>query len=282
MQSRGGDAMNWSSFIVELYRRLADDEVTALSAQLTYYLLLAFFPFLFFIITLLSYTPLASDILLNHLSQILPREAYLQVSNIINETVLARSQTLLSIGMLGTLWAASNGMNAIIHGINKAYFEKETRPFWKVRGISILFTLALTIVIMLSIALLVFGQQLGKALFMFLGASHLFAQFWTIFRYVIPLTAMLIVFMFFYIISPDRRVGIREVLPGTIFTSVGWIIISWMFSLYVDQFAHYTYIYGSLGGIIILLLWMYISSIILLTGGELNALIYANKHNTED
>lgn len=259
--------------IKHLYHRFKEDEVTALAAQLTYYLVLAFFPFLIFLLTLLSYAPLVSDLPLRQLSSLLPWEAYIQVEGIIEETIRARSQTLLSIGMIITLWAASNGVNAIIHGINKAYFEKETRPFWKVRGLSILFTLGLALVILFAFFMLVFGRMVGEALFAWLGADHYFAQIWRPIRYLIPFITMLAVFIAFYRFSPNRRLQFREVLPGAIFASIGWIISSLVFAWYVDHFTNYTRIYGSLGGIVILLIWLYLSSIIILLGGELNAVL---------
>lgn len=259
----------------ELYRRFQDDEVTALGAQLTYYLVLAFFPFLVFIITLLSYTTIPDSLALslNSLARFLPTQAYAEVQNIVLETLNARSQTLLSLGMIFTLWAASNGVNAIIRGINKAYGEKETRPFWKVRGIALFFTIALALVILFALVMLVLGQIMAHALFKSLGATHLFTQAWLIIRYLFPLAVMLIVFISFYKFSANRQLSLKEVLPGALFTTIGWILSSLAFSFYINKFSTFTRIYGSLGGIMILLLWLYLSSIIILVGGELNAVL---------
>ncbi|MGR6837323.1 YihY/virulence factor BrkB family protein [Syntrophomonas erecta] len=259
----------------ELYRRFQDDEVTALGAQLTYYLLLAFFPFLVFIITLLSYTTMPDSLALslNSLARFLPTQAYAEVENIVLETLNARSQTLLSLGMIFTLWAASNGVNAIIRGINKAYGEKETRPFWKVRGIALFFTIALALVILFALVMLVLGRIMAYALFKSLGATHLFTRAWLIVRYLFPLAVMLIVFIFFYKFSANRQLSLKEVLPGALFTTIGWILSSLAFSFYINKFSNFTRIYGSLGGIMILLLWLYLSSIIILVGGELNAVL---------
>ncbi|MGI6453710.1 MAG: YihY/virulence factor BrkB family protein [Syntrophomonadaceae bacterium] len=257
----------------ELYRRFYQDEVTALAAQLTYYLVLAFFPFLIFLLTLLSYTTIASEVLLNNLAWLLPANNYALVRGIINETVAVRSQGLLSFGMIIALWAASNGMNAVIRGINKAYNQEETRPFWQVRLISILATIFLALVFIFSLALLVFGQLLGEVLSTYLGVSLLFVQIWSVMRYVTSLGIMILVFALVYWLTPNRRLRFSQVLPGSICTTLGWIIISYGFSYYVNGFANYSIMYGSLGGIIIFLIWLYINSIMLLLGGEINAVL---------
>lgn len=264
---------DWVQVIRHLYHRFQEDEVTALGAQLTFYLVLAFFPFLIFLITLVSYLPITNDLPLHQLAALLPGEAYLQVRSIIAETVQARSQTLLSLGMIITLWAASNGVNAIIRGINKAYFEKETRPFWKVRGLSIVFTLALALVILFAFIMLVFGRIFGQSLFDWLGINQFFAPVWQVLRYLIPLSTMLLVFLLIYRLSPNRSLRFREVLPGALLASAGWVATSQAFAWYVDHFTNYARIYGSLGGIVVLLIWLYLSSIIILLGGELNAVL---------
>lgn len=258
---------------IKLYQRFKEHELTALAAQLTFYLVLAFFPFLIFLITLFSYAPVANDMPLDQLANLLPWDAYVQVRSIIEETLLARSQTLLSLGMIITLWAASTGVSALIHGINRAYCEKETRSFWKVRGLSLLFTLALALIILSAFVMLVLGRILGESLFTVLGADNYFAHIWSYLRYLIPLITMLLVFTLLYRFSPNLRLNSREVLPGSILASVGWIISSSVFAWYVEHFADYTLIYGSLGGIVILLMWLYLSSVVILLGGELNAVL---------
>jgi len=263
----------WLEVTVQLYTRSKEHELTALAAQLTFYLVLAFFPFLIFLITLLSYAPIASDMPLDQLAGIMPWDAYIQVRDIIEDTLNARSHTLLSIGMIVTIWAASTGVSALIHGINRAYCEKETRSFWQVRGLSLLFTLALALIILFAFVMLIFGRMMGESLFTILGADHYFARIWRYARYVIPLVAMLLVFTLLYRFSPNIRLNFRDALPGSILASLGWIISSSVFAWYVEHFADYTLIYGSLGGIIILLLWLYLSSVVILLGGELNAVL---------
>lgn len=257
--------------IKEFYLRFQEHEVTALGAQLTYYLILAFFPFLIFILILLSYTPITSEQALSNLSLVLPTEAFRVVQEVVRQTLESNRRTLLSLGALITVWASSNGISAVIHGINKAYEEKETRSVWKVRGMGIIFTIGLALVIIVALSLLVLGRQLGETILAYTGDRYLFIKSWQLYRFTIPLLIMLAVFLFFYRYAPNRKVTFREALPGAIFSSLGWFITSWVFSFYIDQFTNFTRTYGSIGGIIVLLLWLYLSSIVILIGGEINA-----------
>lgn len=261
----------WFALLKNLYLRFRDDEVPALGAQLAYYLVLSFFPFLIFLLTLSSYLPFDGEKVIAGLSGLLPAESYNLTAGIIRHAVGARSGTLLPFGMAATVWAASNGVLALIRGINKAYDIRETRPFWKVRGISILFTIALALSIILAFAMLVFGRMLGEFIFGIMGISAVFTYAWNIFRYLITLALLMPVFVSLYLIMPNRRLSIKQVLPGSMFSSLGWVLASMLFSYYVDSFRNYSTMYGSIGGIIILLVWLYLSSVIILLGGEINA-----------
>ncbi|MBJ6362011.1 YihY/virulence factor BrkB family protein [Paenibacillus sp. GCM10012307] len=254
-----------------LIHRFNDDEVPALGAQLTYYLILSFFPFLIFVISMIGYVSFSPEDLMADFFTVIPDEAEKIVEGIIIEVTSSSSGTLLSFGMLATIWAASNGINAMIKGLNKAYDEEENRPFWKVRGISILATLVLAIVILVAMLMLIFGKSIGQYLFVAAAFPTDFERIWGIVKYLIPLSIMLCVFMLLYRIAPNRKLTFKEVLPGSLFTTLGWIGTSILFSFYVNQFGSYTKIYGSLGGVIVLLIWLYISSIIILMGGEINA-----------
>jgi membrane protein len=258
-------------FAEQLYCRYEDDEVGAIGAQMTYYLILAFFPFLIFLMTIVSYTSVTSTNILENISPVLAHETYVVIETFVNEILMSRNTTLLSFGMIGTLWASSSGLMAIMKGLNKAYDEAEDRPFWKVRGISILFTLAMGIVILLAFVLLIFGEGMGERVFIWLHFPDNFNTIWQVIKYSIPLLTMFIVFIFLYSISPNRRLTIREVIPGSIFSSLGWIVTSLLFAFYVNHWGNFTKTYGSIGGIIILLIWLYLSSVIILLGGEINA-----------
>lgn len=264
-------------FAKSLYARFKDDDVPSVGAQLTYYLILSFFPFLIFLVSVLSFFQLSGDSALNEFIRLLPADTGESLRKTLAEVTENRNGAVLSFGMLGTIWAASSGVGAIMKGLNKAYDEKETRPFWKVRGISVLSTLVLAVVILVSMLLLVFGQVLGEYLFRFLGFPDGFTIIWRVAQIVLPVLAMFGVFALLYWATPDRRLKFREVLPGAAFAALGWIVSSLLFSIYVNQFANYSKTYGSLGGIIVLLVWLYISSIIIMLGGEINATLAFDK-----
>ncbi|RKP54209.1 YihY/virulence factor BrkB family protein [Cohnella endophytica] len=271
-----------TEFVRCMISRFQEDDLPALAAQLTYYLILAFFPFLIFVVSIVGFAHLTTEDLMGELSRVLPSDTADAVRSIVDEVTANENGTLLSIGMLATIWAASNGMNAIIKGLNKAYDEEETRPFWKVRGLSVVATIVLAIVILISMLMLVFGRIVGEWLFRRLDYPSAFPWTWGFVKLAIPLVAMLGVFMLLYRHAPNRRLNWSAVVPGTLFTTIGWIISSLAFAFYVNHFANYTKTYGSIGGIIVLLVWLYLSSIIVLLGGEVNAtLAFAKEGKTK-
>lgn len=270
--------IKWWKFLKDLYFRFQNDEILSTGAQITFFLLLAFFPFLIFLITLISYTPITNlQENITDISQFMPVNAYAVVSELIQQTISQRSGTLLSFGMIITLWSASSGIAALIRGINKAYDQEETRPFWKVIGVSLYYTLELAVVIILSLILIVFGKMLGTLFFQFLGFSDYFVSVWNNVRHAIALITMIIVFVSLYRTTPNRTLKLAEVIPGAIFATIGWVIISVAFSYYADNFSNYSKVYGSIGGIIALLTWLYFSSMIILLGAEINASLYFQK-----
>lgn len=268
-------------FVKQMIARFQVDEVPALGAQLSYYLVLSFFPFLIFTVTLLGFAQVSGEQFIQEMVLLLPTETANTVTSILDEVALNRSGAVLSFGILGTIWAASNGVNAMMKGLNKAYDEEETRPFWKVRGISIILTVVLSIVIILAMVLLIFGRGIGSYLFEFLDYPSGFEGTWSVVKLVVPLLGMIAVFIVLFWIAPNRRIRMKDVIPGAIFTTLGWIVTSLGFSFYVNNFGNYTNTYGSIGGVIVLLIWLYISSIIIITGGEINATLAFRREGRE-
>ena len=261
------------SFIKLLYKKFLSDDIPALAAQLTYYLLLSFFPFLIFLLALLSYTPFSDSEILNDFALLLPQTTYNLLKEIISKTGNTKNDTLLSFSMLATVWAASNGVSAVIRGINKAYNRKETRPFWKVKWISIIFTLALALVFIISLVMLVLGKMLWNFLFDFFGLPGGFRTAWDIIRHLIPLFTIFFIFIAVYLYIPAHRMAFREAIPGAIFSTAGSIAISLIFSYYVNNFGSFTNTYGSIGSVIAFLIWIYWNSIIIMLGSEINAIL---------
>ena len=274
----------WFIFLDELRCRIKEDEITAIGGQLTYFLILSIFPFLIFFLNILSYTSIAEEEILNNLLILLPTQTQIMLKSIVKEIVKSRSETLLSLGFILTLWTGSLGITAIIRAINKAYNVKKKRPFWRLKGIAIIFTIFLAILLIIVLAMLVFGEIIGNKIFAYFGATNIFYHIWELLRIIIPFTSMIIIFALLYKFSPTPEEGLNikfsQTLPGAVFAAIGWIVTSMIFSFYVNNFGNYSKTYGSLGGIIILLIWLYIASIMIVLGGEINGAYASIKGGT--
>lgn len=256
----------------EMLAHYRDDDLAAMSAQISYYLILAFFPFLFFLINLLSFTPLPNRLLLANFHAILPQDTAMLVKTMLAETVQAKSGTLLVLSMLTSLWAASRGMSAIIRGLNHSYGVRESRHFIRLNLVALLSTIGLTVMVMLSFIMIVLGRIIGSTVFGYLGAKSLFYSIWSFVRYGITIGLLLITFYLIYRYLPNRKMNGNRILTGAVFTTFGWIGASLLFSFYVNNFGSYATVYGSLGGLFALIFWLYISTLIFLLGGAINAI----------
>ena len=271
-----------ASFVKKIYVKILENEIPALGAQLTYYYLLSFFPFLIFLLTLLSYTKITDGNILKNYSHLIPNSAYNIIMDIIDQAAKARSETLLSFSMLATIWAASIGVSAITRGMNKAYRQKESRSFWKVKGLALLFTLLIALVLVLTLVMLVLGETLGNYLFSQLGISRFFSYTWQVARHVVPLLAMFFLLLNINRYIPDYKLSFKDVVPGVAVSTAGWIILSLVFSYYVNNYAQYPKTYGHIGGVIALLIWLYWSNVVILVGGEINAAILLKRRGNLD
>ncbi|MFC0272893.1 YihY/virulence factor BrkB family protein [Metabacillus herbersteinensis] len=265
------------SFLKELLHRFADDEVAGLSAGLAYFFLLSLFPFLIFLITLIGYLPLSQDAVLGVIRQYAPGESSQLIESNLAQILNHHNGGLLSFGIIATLWSASNGINAIVRSFNRAYEVEESRSFIVARGMAILLTVAMVFVILVALLLPVFGKEIGLFIFSTFGLSEQFLTAWNTARWLVSGIILFIVFTSLYFVAPNKRLHIKDCLAGSIFATVGWIAVSLAFSYYVSSFGNYTATYGSLGGIIVLMIWFYISGMVIMLGGELNALLYKRK-----
>ena len=264
-------------FFDQLLFRLIDHGIVAVASQQTYFLILSVFPFIILFLNIASFTPLIDPNVLGNIINYLPNATQDIISSFVNDIAKSSSQGLLSISAFLGIWTASSGMKAVIKAINKAYGYKEERSFFKLKFLSILFTIALLILLTMVFLTLVFGEILGNMLFSFFGIENIFVLLWSYMRIVIPLLYMILIFALLYKYSPciknRKAIKLRETLPGAIFTTLGWMIISILFSYYVNNFGRYAITYGSLVGVILLLIWLFISSFIIILGGEINATI---------
>lgn len=269
----------WITFVEQLLYRFNDDGVTAIGAQLAYYLTLAIFPFIIFFLSILQFTPLADVDVLKELLSPLPGETGQLFYNLINNIIKEGSIALLSFGAIGSIWSSSNGVMALMKAVNRAFDLDEDRPYLKLKGLSILFTLGLFIVLIVAFTVLIFGEVIFDAIFV--SYTWPTVVIWKILKLLIPLAFMVLVITILYKYSPSIKEGVKikfsESIPGAIFASLLWVLLSIGFSFYVSNFANYSKTYGSLGGVIVFLLWLYMSSIVIVLGAEVNATLMSMK-----
>jgi membrane protein len=263
-------------FMGRLWARINDHDIFGRAAQLSYYFLLALFPLLLFLMSLLGYFAQAgSDLrtkLLTYLSTVMPYSAVTLVRTTLDEISQSSGGGKISIGILAALWAASNGMGAISDTLNVAYGVKERRPWWKVRLVSIGLTIMLSILIVVALAIVLYGGRIGDALAGHFGFSTAFTVAWKIVQFPIALVFILLTFDLIYYFAPDdRRRGRKWWNLGAVTAVVLWLLVSFCFRLYLHFFNSYSVTYGSLGALIILMLWFYFTGLAILIGGEINS-----------
>ena len=249
----------------------------AVGGQVAFYIILSFFPLLIFILTLAAYFNLTIHEIFEDLPYLVPTESYNLVDRVLTEVLSSRNPTLLSFGMVGALWASLNGINALMRGISKAYQLHQNRSFIRSRLIAIAFLVMMFFALLLSFTLLVLGEKLGSLLFELLEVSGFFPYIWQKLRLIIQFCFLVLTFLILNQMATRGKFSARQMLPGSVFAATGWVIISVAFSFYVRHFSNYTVTYGSIGGIIILILWIYWSCAIFLLSCAFNAVLLESR-----
>ncbi|MCA1594189.1 MAG: YihY/virulence factor BrkB family protein [Acidobacteria bacterium] len=270
----------WKELSKRVWAEIQKDEVTGRAAQLSYYFLLALFPLLLFLTTviglLLGSGTGMRHALFNYLSQVLPGSASELVSNTMREVSEHSSGGKLSFGILAALWAASNGMGAICESLNVAYDVKETRSWWKVRLVAVGLTLALAVLIVSALVLVLYGYNLADFVAVKFGLGSAFELSWKILQWPVVLAFVLLGFALIYYFAPSvEDQDWKWITPGAIIGVVLWLLVSFAFKTYLSYFNSYSATYGSLGAVIILMLWFYFTGAAILVGGEINSVIEA-------
>jgi membrane protein len=256
-----------------VWEEIWKDEVTDRAAALAYYFLFALFPTLLFLTVLLGLLPIPGlmDRLLQYGDQALPSDAASIVRRTWAEIARGARGGLLSIGVLTALWAASNGMASIMNALNVAYDVKDTRPWLKRRLLAVLLTFGFAVFILAALVLLVFGPHIGAAVAIQLGLGALFPWLWTALNITIVIFCVLVGIALVYYLAPAVEQHWRWVTPGSLVGLTLWLAMSWGLRMYVARFGNYNATYGSIGGIMLLMLWLYLTGIVLLVGAEINA-----------
>ena len=262
----------WKDFTFRVWNKLFDDEVFGRSAQLAYYWLFSLFPLVIFLTTIVARSPLSKALTkwLNMLSRILPGEAFTLVESIFFQ-ITGQHRGLLSFSVLAIIWSSSSGMGAVITSLNKAFDAVESRPWWQERILAVFLTLGLTVFIIGALLLIFFGEMLSNLVAAKYGLGTLFTFAWNFVQWpVIILLVLLAIELIFYF-APNIKSHWEMFTPGALFALACWLIISFGFRYFVSHFLNYNAIYGGLGSVMVLMLWLYLTGATILIGGVINA-----------
>ena len=265
--------LGWTELFKRTFRDTLKDDAQGLAAQLSYYFFLSLFPTLLCLIALASLFPLQNfvDDVTRFLQPFMPGEAI----NVIRDQMVKIAQSgatgLISVGVLGAIWSSSAAMGAVVNAMNRAYDIEESRPWWRVKVLAVLLTIGLAFFILIALTLVLAGPQLADLATRWVGVPAVWALIWKIIQW--PLVFFLVAtgIGLIYYFAPDAEQEWVWITPGSVLATILWLIASLGFRYYVVTFGHYSETYGALGGIIVVLLWFYLSSLAIVIGAELNA-----------
>jgi membrane protein len=252
-------------------REASEDDAFDRAAGLAFYFMLAFFPLLIFLISVLGLMPSAQDKLIDYLTKATPPEAKELLRDWTRSVEDKTTGGLLSLSLLVSLWAASSGMNALMRALNVAYEVEEGRPWWKARLVAIGLVLALAVFVIGGALLIIFGDALAAALAGRFGLGEVFTAVWPYVDYLIGLALLVVGIGVIYRFAPNAEQNWRRHAPGAVFAVVAMAISSFLFSIYLGYAPSYSATYGSLGAVIVLMLWLYILGLAIFLGGEINS-----------
>jgi Predicted membrane protein len=260
------------------YQQATRDDILGRSAQLAYYFLLSIFPLLLFIVTVIGLMAGPEGTfrqeLLKHLETAMPPEAYSLVQSVLTQVSEGARGGAAVVSMLAALWTASVGFAAVMSGLNAAYGVEETRPWWKARLLAIGMTAAVSALVLLALGIFLFGGWIGRAGADRLGLGEVFSTLWNILHWPLMLFFVLLALALVYRFGPDLQAAKWAwITPGAVAALAVWLLSSAGLRIYLANFGNYGAVYGSLGAVIILLLWFYLSGLAILIGAEVNAVI---------
>lgn len=266
----------WKELAKRIWKRFREDRITDQSAKLSFYFLLSIFPFLFFLTSILGLVLRSGErlqqMLEQQLSRLIPPAAYDLLQGTLAEITQGAGGFSLSVAALATIWTASRGMAAVIEGLNVAYDIRQPRSWWKRNLLAVGLTLAVTVCITLALALLMYGARATAMLADYLGYGGFIRGSWTFAKNLLMLGLLLAAFNALYILAPNvKNRRWHWLMPGTVVGVGLWLAASYGFKLYLNYFDRYSVTYGSIGAVVVLMMWFYLSGIAILVGGEVNS-----------
>ena len=259
--------------IGNLVNDIMEDSVSAYSAQAAFFVIISAFPMIMLLLTMLKFIPYFSGGVPVINIRFLPHDINLLIQNSLQEIINNSSNTVLSISAITAVWSSSTGVYSIMLGLTSAYSIKETRGYIQMRLLAIFYTLLFLVMIIAALGVLVFGSSIYHALLTYLpNAADYVPIISRGIRWLLGFGVLVLFFLISYIAVPDRKSTLFQELPGALVSAVGWIVFSYLYAFYIEHFANYANIYGSLTAVVLLMLWLYFCMFIMLVGAEINEL----------
>ena len=271
--------MKFINYIISLIKKALDDNIMVYAAQSAYYLMLSSIPFIMILISVIQFfIPLDSGIVFRTASSLMPSNFHNFLSFAVDEFFSKPAISFVSFSAMTTLWSASRGFAAMERGIRSIYRLPKRSSFIMNILLSFVYTIVFVIMLLLFLLLIVFGKSVINLINIHITLSFIDVH---IFRYIIFLVMAIIFFTAIYAGLSSRQFPIRSHLPGAVFTSLGWVLFSFIFSLYINNFSNYSRIYGSLTAIVLMMLWLYSCMTILLFGAKINTELMDKRKDTK-
>lgn len=267
-------------FIIKIIKNIFRDDFPGMASEMAFNLLLALFPVLICLITILGLFTDENVIgqIIKVITPFTPSNAVYLIQSVLQQISKFSNGGLLTTSFLATVWLSTNGMWTLIKGLNRAYNVPETRPFLKVRGIGVLMLIGMGLVIFLAVNFIVFGSVILKIIELKIHIPSSVSLTVLLVRWPISFLALYTMAYLVYCFAPNinvnKKIHSKAVVFGTMFFCVAWLLVSWGFGLYVENFGRYNQVYGTIGAVVILLVWLYQTSLMILIGGEINSQIY--------
>lgn len=261
-------------------RNALKHDISATATQLAFHFTFAFFPTLMvlaFGLTTIE-APFLFVRIMSALQTVLPPSAVTLVAQVLEEVRRGSGWGIFWTGLSLALWSAVSGLHVVICAINTAYGVEDHRPYWLRSLLALLMTVLLAVLLVLAAALVIGGRWLGVRLMHWIGLDAWFAAWWPLLRWPAILLAVIGSLLVLYTAAPNLPISAWRALPGAVFGAAGWIVSTVLFAWYINNFASYNRVYGSIGGVIVLMLWLYVGGIVILLGAELNGALYRRNH----
>ena len=267
--------LSWPELAKRTIRAFIKDDCVSIAAELAYYFFLALFPALLFLLALASFFPLhtLTDDVTRALASVAPADVVTLLTEQMKRISDSNDAGLLTLGFAGALWSSSTALTSIVSSLNRVYEIEDARPWWKIRLIAIALTGCLALLVLASFTLVVAGPAIARLLTRAVGSGIGVEEIWRVLEWPLAfaLVTLAVGLVFYY--GPDAEQAWEWITPGAVLATALWLLASAVFRIYVANFTDYNAAYGAVGGVIILLLWLYISGMALLAGAEMNAAI---------